>query len=183
MNIVKTSIDDLMILEPRVFGDERGFFLESYNKRIFDRAIGCSTNFVQDNHSCSQQGVLRGLHLQKSPHGQGKLVRCIKGEVFDVAVDLRMNSKTFGKWVGVYLNEDNKKQFWIPNGFAHGFYVVSDSAEFVYKTTDYYAPSHELSLAWDDSDINIKWPILDGKVLLSEKDRLGIRLSEIRKYL
>ena len=177
MNIIKTAIPDVLILEPKVFGDERGFFFESFNQRQFEQAIGRSVNFVQDNHSRSTKGVLRGLHYQiKQP--QGKLVRCSLGEVFDVAVDLRRSSPTFGKWVGVHLSAENKRQLWVPEGFAHGFLVISDIAEFLYKTTDYYAPDHERCIMWDDPSLVIQWPIVD-KPLLSSKDIQGTSFENI----
>ena len=158
MNVIQTEIPDVLILEPKVFGDERGFFYESYNERVFREAIGVDAQFVQDNHSRSVKGVLRGLHYQLPPMAQAKLVRCVVGEVFDVAVDIRQNSPTFGKWVGVHLSAENKRQFWIPEGFAHGFLVLSESAEFLYKTTNYYAPEYDRGIAWNDPDINITWP-------------------------
>ena len=168
MNVINTAIPDVLILEPKVFGDERGFFLESYNRHVFNEAIGVDVEFVQDNHSRSQKGVLRGLHYQiKQP--QGKLVRVVRGAVFDVAVDLRKSSPTFGQWIGVELNEDNQRQFWVPAGFAHGYLVLSNSADFLYKATDYYAPEHERSIRWDDSEIGIKWPLTEAP-RLSEKD-------------
>ncbi|GKX41510.1 dTDP-4-dehydrorhamnose 3,5-epimerase [Pectobacterium odoriferum] len=169
MKIIDTKITDLKIIEPTVFGDERGFFFESFNKNKFEEAIGYSVDFVQDNHSKSSQGVLRGLHYQLAPHAQGKLVRCIEGEVFDVAVDIRQSSSTFGQWVGVHLSAENKRQFWIPEGFAHGFVTLSNSAEFLYKATDYYAPQSERSIRWDDQELNIIWPL--SIVQLSEKDK------------
>ena len=171
MNITSTSIPDVLIIEPRVFADERGFFFESFNASAFSLGIGQNVNFVQDNHSRSQKNVLRGLHYQIK-QAQGKLVRVVVGEVFDVAVDLRRNSPTFGQWVGEYLSAENKKQFWVPAGFAHGFVVLSIHAEFLYKTTDYYAPEYERCIAWDDPAINIKWPI-DGQPELSNKDKQG----------
>lgn len=176
MNIIDTKIPDLKIIEPKVFGDERGFFFESFNQQQFEVAIGRTVTFVQDNHSKSSKGVLRGLHYQLPPHAQGKLVRCIAGEVFDVAVDIRKSSPSFGQWVGVHLSADNKRQLWIPEGFAHGFVTLSETAEFLYKTTNYYAPQSEGCLAWNDSQINIAWPIKN--VLLSGKDRLGLTLSD-----
>ncbi|TCV84251.1 dTDP-4-dehydrorhamnose 3,5-epimerase [Sulfurirhabdus autotrophica] len=170
MNVIKTAIPDVLILEPKVFGDERGFFYESYNKRIME-AAGIVGDFVQDNHSRSAKGVLRGLHYQiKQP--QGKLVRVTFGEVFDVAVDIRKNSPSFGKWVGISLSSENKRMAWIPPGFAHGFLVMSDYAEFLYKTTDYWAPEHERCIAWDDSDLAINWP-LQSDPQLSGKDKQG----------
>lgn len=168
MKIIRTQISDLLIVEPEVFGDERGFFMESFNQQTWEEATGLKTTFVQDNHSCSGRGVLRGLHYQiKQP--QGKLVRVVQGEVFDVAVDIRKNSPTFGKWEGILLSAENKRQFWVPEGFAHGFLVLSDSAEFLYKTTDYYAPAHERCIRWDDLDLGIEWPPAIAPIL-SEKD-------------
>lgn len=169
MQIVKTEIPDVMIFEPKVFGDDRGFFFESFNQKIFEEAVGRNVDFIQDNHSKSCKGVLRGLHFQLPPYAQAKLVRCIAGEVFDVAVDIRKNSSTFGKWVGVNLSAENKRQLWIPEGFAHGFLVLSETAEFVYKTTNYYSPTHDRSVAWNDPSININWP-LESSPLLSAKD-------------
>ncbi|BDY39683.1 TPA: dTDP-4-dehydrorhamnose 3,5-epimerase [Escherichia coli] len=169
MNVIKTEIPDVLILEPKVFGDERGFFMESFNQKVFDEAVGRKVEFVQDNHSKSIKGVLRGLHYQQEPYAQGKLVRCVVGEVFDVAVDIRRDSETFGKWVGVNLSAENKKQLWIPEGFAHGFYVLSDTAEFVYKATNYYNFLSDRGIIWNDKNININWPIV-GDILLSEKD-------------
>ncbi|HDR2792215.1 MULTISPECIES: dTDP-4-dehydrorhamnose 3,5-epimerase [Enterobacter] len=169
MNVVKTDIPDVLIFEPRVFGDDRGFFFESFSQKQFEEAVGRKVEFVQDNHSKSTKGVLRGLHYQLEPYAQGKLVRCIVGEVFDVAVDIRESSPTYGKWVGVHLSAENKRQFWIPEGFAHGFLVLSDTAEFVYKTTNYYHPESDRGLIWNDKTININWP-LTGEPVLSEKD-------------
>lgn len=177
MNIVKTDIPDVIVFEPKVFGDERGFFLESYNQRNFNEATGEQVCFVQDNHSKSSKGVLRGLHFQWAPFAQGKLVRCVSGAVFDVAVDIRENSPYFGKWVGVELSAENKKQLWIPRGFAHGFVTLTETAEFLYKTTDYYNPEHECSIRWDDCDINIKWPL--SKIILSDKDKNAQSLNQI----
>ncbi|MBY6190505.1 dTDP-4-dehydrorhamnose 3,5-epimerase [Microbulbifer agarilyticus] len=172
MKIIETKIPDVKIIEPKVFGDERGFFLETFRQDFFSRECAERT-FVQDNHSKSSQGILRGLHYQ-TQSTQGKLVRVTAGEVFDVAVDLRRSSPTFGQWVGVFLNEENKRQLWVPEGFAHGFYVTSESAEFVYKCTDYYAPEHEHSVRWDDPEIGIEWPLIDGeKPQLSAKDADG----------
>ncbi|MGQ4696732.1 dTDP-4-dehydrorhamnose 3,5-epimerase [Enterobacter sp. AG326] len=174
MNIIKTEIPDVLIFEPKVFGDDRGFFMESFNQRMFNEAVGKEVNFIQDNHSKSSKNVLRGLHYQLQPYAQGKLVRCVVGEVFDVAVDIRKGSKHYGKWVGVYLSAENKKQLWIPEGFAHGFFVLSDIAEFVYKTTNYYSPEHERSILWSDSDLSIEWPIShDCLPSLSSKDLSG----------
>ena len=171
MNVIDTAIADVKILEPKVFGDERGFFYESFNQKQFEAAIGRKVEFVQDNHSRSVKGVLRGLHYQVS-QPQGKLVRVAVGEVFDVAVDIRKDSPTFGQWVGVTLSAENKRQLWIPAGLAHGFVVTSDVAEFLYKTTDYYAPEHERCILWNDPDLAIDWP-LAGEPTLSGKDRLG----------
>lgn len=170
MNVVRTEIPDVLILEPKVFGDARGFFMESYNAKVFRQATGLQVEFVQDNHSRSGKGVLRGLHYQlRQP--QGKLVRAVRGAVYDVAVDVRKRSPTFGRWVGVELSEDNNRQLWIPPGFAHGFLVLSESADFVYKTTDYYAPEHERSIAWNDVAIGIDWPLGAAvSPLLSAKD-------------
>lgn len=170
MNVIPTTIPDVLILEPRVFGDERGFFMETWNKRGFAEA-GITYDFVQDNHSHSRQGILRGLHYQiQQP--QGKLVRVVQGSVFDVAVDLRRSSPTFGQWVGVELSTENKRLFWIPPGFAHGFYTLSEIADFLYKCTDAYAPQHERTLRWDDSTIGIEWPLVAGKApQLSAKDQ------------
>jgi dTDP-4-dehydrorhamnose 3,5-epimerase len=170
MNIVPTDIPDLLILEPRVFGDARGFFMESWNQQAFDAAVGRPTAFVQDNHSRSARGVLRGLHYQLPPHAQGKLVRVTQGRVFDVAVDLRRSSATFGRWSGVELSGENQRQFWVPPGFAHGFLVLSESADFLYKTTAYYQPAAEHAVRWDDAELAIAWPT-DGLVpQLSAKD-------------
>ncbi|MCD9480543.1 dTDP-4-dehydrorhamnose 3,5-epimerase [Photobacterium phosphoreum] len=173
MKVIDTKIPEVKIIEPSVFGDERGFFMETWNQKRFEEQVtGKPTKFVQDNHSMSKRGILRGLHYQ-TENTQGKLVRVVSGEVFDVAVDIRKDSPTFGKWVGVYLSAENKRQLWIPEGFAHGFYVTSDEAEFVYKCTDYYNSSAEHSILWNDSSIGIKWPILDTDMILSEKDSQG----------
>lgn len=175
-----TAIPDVMILEPNVFGDDRGFFYESFNERRFAELTGITARFVQDNHSRSVRHVLRGLHYQiEQP--QGKLVRVTAGEVFDVAVDLRKTSPTFGRWVGEVLSAENKKQLWIPEGFAHGFLVLSESAEFLYKTTDYYVPEHESCIAWNDPAIGIDWP-LTGEPLLSGKDKQGRRLDQAETF-
>lgn len=175
MHATPLAISDVMVFEPKVFGDERGFFFESFNHRVFEEVLGRQVSFVQDNHSRSVKGVLRGLHYQvKRP--QGKLVRVISGEVFDVAVDLRRRSPTFGRWVGIHLSAENKKQLWVPEGFAHGFVVLSEVAEFVYKTTDYWAPEHERSLAWNDPTIAIDWP-LDHAPSLSGKDQQAVSLT------
>jgi dTDP-4-dehydrorhamnose 3,5-epimerase len=181
MQAVKTAVDDVLVLEPRVFGDARGFFYESFNRQAFETATGLSVDFVQDNHSKSAQGVLRGLHFQLAPHAQGKLVRVIQGEVFDVAVDIRKDSPTYGKWHGEILSAENRKQMWIPAGLAHGFLVVSETAEFLYKTTDYYAPAHERCIAWNDPQIGIDWP-LAGAPLLSVKDAQGSSLAAADVY-
>ena len=175
MQVIATSIPDVLIIEPKVFGDARGFFYESFNLQAFRQATGLSQiDFVQDNHSRSAKGVLRGLHYQiQQP--QGKLVRVVRGSVFDVAVDIRRSSATFGRWVGVELSEDNHRQLWVPAGFAHGFLVLSESAEFLYKTTDYYAPAYERSIAWDDSSLAIAWPDVGAAPSLSAKDAQGVR--------
>lgn len=180
MKVIPTDIPEVLLLEPRVFGDERGYFYESYNQRIFRDVTGLDVSFVQDNHSRSVKGVLRGLHYQVR-QTQGKLVRCTLGEVFDVAVDLRKDSVTFGRWVGVHLSADNKRQLWVPAGFAHGFLVLSEIAEFLYKTTDYYAPEHERSILWNDPDLAIPWPLTEPP-LLAEKDRLGQPLTEAETF-
>jgi len=179
MKVIETKIPDVKIIEPTVFGDERGFFMETWNqKRFEDLVTGKPTTFVQDNHSKSKKGILRGLHYQMD-NTQGKLVRVVSGEVFDVAVDIRKNSPTFGQWVGEYLSSENKRQLWIPEGFAHGFYVINDNTEFVYKCTDYYSPKSEITIFWDDPDIGISWNLLDGQnPLLSSKDENGISLTE-----
>ncbi len=183
MNVIQTAIPDLLILEPKVFGDARGFFMESFNAKAFQAATGLAVNFVQDNHSRSAKGVLRGLHYQIE-QAQGKLVRVTRGSVFDVAVDLRKSSASFGQWVGVELSEENNRQFWIPPGFAHGFLVTSDSADFLYKTTDYYARQFERSLAWNDPTVGVEWPLhlLDGAPLLSAKDVAGKPLAECETF-
>lgn len=180
MKATALAIPDVVLLEPRVFGDDRGFFFESFNQAQFAEATGQAVDFVQDNHSRSMRGVLRGLHYQIS-QPQGKLVRVVLGEVFDVAVDLRRRSTTFGQWVGIVLSADNKQQLWIPEGFAHGFLVLSETAEFLYKTTDYWAPQHERCIAWDDPDLAIDWP-LAGEPLLSAKDRQGVRLARAETF-
>jgi len=180
MQAIPTAIPEVLIIEPKVFGDARGFFFESYNARAFAQATGLDLNFVQDNHSRSARGVLRGLHYQlKQP--QGKLVRVVRGSVYDVAVDVRKSSPTFGRWVGVELSESNQRQLWVPAGFAHGFLVTSESADFLYKTTDYYAPEHERCLAWNDPAIGIQWP-LDSAPQLSGKDQAGRPLSQAEVY-
>lgn len=176
MKVTNTEIPDVLILEPEVYGDDRGFFFESYNERKFEDATGMQVDFVQDNHSRSVKGVLRGLHYQIKD-SQGKLVRVVRGKVFDVAVDLRRSSEYFGKWVGAELSAENKKQMWIPEGFAHGFVVLSDSAEFLYKTTGYYSPEYERCILWDDPVLAIDWHY-DDKPLVSEKDAVGVSFNE-----
>ncbi|VTU21334.1 dTDP-4-dehydrorhamnose 3,5-epimerase [Variovorax sp. PBS-H4] len=172
MKVTPTAIPDVLVIEPKVFGDPRGFFLESFNQKAFDQAVGKHVEFVQDNHSRSVKRVLRGLHYQiQQP--QGKLVRVIRGAVYDVAVDIRKSSPTFGKWVGIELNEDNQRQLWVPIGFAHGFMVLSQTADFLYKTTDYYAPLHERCIVWNDPDLAIIWPSVGGEPQLSKKDAAG----------
>lgn len=179
MDIIKTTIPEVLICEPTVFGDSRGFFFESFNKKIFDEAVGYSVEFVQDNHSQSQKGVLRGLHYQEAPYAQGKLVRCVEGEVFDVAVDIRKSSRTFGQWVGVHLSAENKRQLWIPEGFAHGFLSLSERVQFVYKTTNYYHPQSDRGIMWNDPAIGIIWPEIDGQFIFSEKDKMHPSLNEM----
>jgi len=180
MKATPLAIPDVVLFEPKVFGDERGFFYESFNQKIFEEAIGKQVQFVQDNHSKSVKGVLRGLHYQIK-QAQGKLVRVTQGEVFDVAVDLRKSSATFGKWVGVHLSATNRSQLWIPEGFAHGFVVLSESAEFLYKTTDYWAPEHERSLAWNDPAIAIQWPYTE-QPTLSAKDAVAVYLDDAEVF-
>lgn len=181
MKIIPTALPDLLILEPRVFGDARGFFMESFNARTFAETTGLTLSFVQDNHSRSQKGVLRGLHYQLE-QPQGKLVRVTSGRVFDVAVDMRRSSPGFGQWAGVELSGENHRQFWVPAGFAHGFVVLSDSADFLYKTTDYYAPEHERCLRWDDPTVGVAWP-LDGLTpQLSAKDQAGLAFADCETY-
>ncbi len=180
MRVTPTAIADVLVIEPTVFGDERGFFFESFNERAFAQATGITTKFVQDNHSRSVRNTVRGLHYQiQQP--QGKLVRVVAGEVFDVVVDIRRSSPTFGQWVGEYLSAENKKMIWIPAGLAHGFVVLSDYADFLYKTTDYWAPQHERTLLWNDPDLAIAWP-LAGEPILAAKDRAGKRLSEAEVF-
>ena len=180
MNVIKTEIEDVLILEPKVCGDERGFFMESFNQKLFNEIVGKEVNFVQDNHSKSKKGTLRGMHYQSAPFAQGKLVRCLAGEVFDVAVDIRESSSTFGKWVGVILSEENKRQLWIPEGFAHGFLTLSDTAEFAYKATNYYSPENEAAIIWNDNFINIEWPKVEqGNIILSNKDMKAKKLNEV----
>ena len=172
MNVIDTTIPDVKIFEPKVFGDERGFFFESFSQKFFEEATGLKRTFVQDNHSKSVKGVLRGLHYQLPPMAQGKLVRVVQGEVFDVAVDIRKSSPTFGQWVGVHLSAENKRQLWVPEGFAHGFLTLSETAEFLYKTTNYYSPTHEGSIIWNDSTLNIEWPEA-GDIQVSGKDQVA----------
>lgn len=179
MKVIDTRIPDVKIIEPQVFGDERGFFMETWNQKRFEELVtGKPTSFVQDNHSKSKKGILRGLHYQ-TENTQGKLVRVVSGEVFDVAVDVRKGSPTYGQWVGEYLSAENKRQLWIPEGFAHGFYVTSEEAEFVYKCTDYYNHLAEISIKWDDKNININWPINANDPKLSSKDHNATAFSEL----
>ncbi|MBB1428473.1 dTDP-4-dehydrorhamnose 3,5-epimerase [Shewanella sp. SG44-2] len=180
MKVIDTTIADVKIIEPAVFGDERGFFMETWSQQKFEELVtGKETNFVQDNHSKSKQGILRGLHYQ-SVNTQGKLVRVVSGEVFDVAVDIRKGSSTFGQWVGVYLSAENKRQLWVPEGFAHGFYVTSEEAEFVYKCTNYYDPTSEISIKWNDASLGINWPIAI-EPQMSIKDKNGMSLMSFLK--
>lgn len=181
MNVITTPLEGLLVLEPRVFGDDRGFFFESYNARRFAELTGVNAELVQDNHSRSSKGVLRGLHYQIL-QAQGKLVRATAGAVFDVAVDIRKSSPTFGQWYGIELSAENKRQMWIPPGFAHGFVVTSDSAEFLYKTTDYWAPEHERAILWNDPAIGIDWPQLDATPLLSGKDQAALLLADAEVF-
>ncbi|MYN16553.1 dTDP-4-dehydrorhamnose 3,5-epimerase [Rugamonas sp. FT107W] len=181
MNVIATPLEGLLVLEPRVFGDDRGFFYESFNARRFAELTGVTLPFVQDNHSRSAKGVLRGLHYQIQ-QAQGKLVRATAGSVFDVAVDMRKSSATFGQWYGIELSAENKKQMWIPPGFAHGFVVTSDAAEFLYKTTDYWAPEHERSVLWNDPAIGIEWPALEAAPLLSAKDQAAVLLADAEVF-
>lgn len=181
MKVITTAIPDVLIIEPMMFGDARGFFYESFNQKAFNEAIGQNLNFVQDNHSRSARGVLRGLHYQiQQP--QGKLVRVVRGAVFDVVVDIRKSSPTFGKWVGVELSEENHRQLWVPPGFAHGFVVISESADFLYKTTDYYAPEYERCIAWNDPAIGIQW-LVAAQPRLSPKDKLGCLLRDAEIFI
>jgi len=170
MKVTPTALPEVLLLEPKVHGDARGFFLESWNRRAFNAAVGYEVEFVQDNHSRSARGVLRGLHYQLFPHAQGKLVRVVQGAVFDVAVDVRPGSPTLGRWVGVDLSAENHRQLWIPPGFAHGFLVLSEVADFLYKTTDYYSPADERAVRWDDPDIGIRWPLESKLPMLSDRD-------------
>lgn len=177
MKVTSTTIPDVLLIQPKVFGDARGFFFESFNQNAFNEATGLTVHFVQDNHSRSAKGVLRGIHYQVQ-QPQGKLVRVVRGTVFDVAVDIRKGSPTFGKWVGVELSEDNHRQLWVPAGLAHGFLVLSESADFVYKTTDYYAPEHERCIAWNDPDLAIRWPAIGEEPSLSAKDAGAMSLKQ-----
>ncbi len=181
MRVTATALSEVLLLEPQVFGDDRGFFLESYNKRRFDEAAGRDVSFVQDNHSRSSKGVLRGLHFQLPPNAQGKLIRVIAGAIFDVAVDVRRSSPTFGQWIGEELSAENKRQLWIPEGFAHGFLTLSDTADVLYKASAFYSPADEGSIAWNDPDVAIAWP-LDGEPLLSGKDAAAPPLASAQTY-
>jgi dTDP-4-dehydrorhamnose 3,5-epimerase len=181
MKVTPTAIPDVLIIEPKVFGDSRGFFYESFNQKAFNDATGLNETFVQDNHSRSAKGVLRGLHYQLQ-QPQGKLVRVVRGAVFDVAVDIRKSSATFGKWVGIELSEKNQKQFWVPAGFAHGFLVLSESADFLYKTTQYYAPAQERCIAWNDPVIAIQWPVIGQAPSLSAKDSAGTAFAQAESF-
>lgn len=181
MKATRLAIPDVILLEPKVFGDDRGFFFESYNREAFKAATGLDPDFVQDNHSRSAKGVLRGLHYQVPPRAQGKLVRVVAGEVFDVAVDIRAGSPTFGRWVGETLSGENHHQLWIPPGFAHGFMVLSERAEFLYKTTDYYSPTHERSIVWNDPDIGIDWPLAEPPIV-SAKDASALPIARVERF-
>jgi dTDP-4-dehydrorhamnose 3,5-epimerase len=181
MNVITTALPGVLIIEPKVFGDARGFFFESFNRAAFEAATGVQADFVQYNHSRSAKGVLRGLHYQiQQP--QGKLVRVVRGRVFDVAVDLRRSSSHFGQWVGIELSEDNQRQLWVPPGFGHGFLTISDSADFLYKTTDYYAPQYERCVAWDDPTIGVAWPLDGPTPALSGKDQQGLSLAQAETF-
>lgn len=181
MRAIATAIPEVLVIEPRVFGDARGAFFESWNREAFSKVVGRDVEFVQDNHSISTRGVLRGLHYQVAPRAQGKLVRVVAGEVFDVAVDMRRASATFGRWVGETLSAGNRRMMWIPEGFAHGFLVLSDEAQFLYKTTDYYAPDHERTLLWNDPRVAVRWP-LEGAPVLKEKDAAGTPLPAAETF-
>ncbi len=181
MNVVPTRLPDVLVVEPKVFGDGRGFFFESFNRRVFEAALGRPLEFVQDNHSLSARGVLRGVHYPL-PHPQGKRVRVVRGAVFDVAVDLRRGAPTFGRWVGETLSAENKRQVWIPEGFGHGFLVLSDEAEFLYKTTDYWHPEHERCIRWDDPELGIRWPLEGKPPVVSAKDAGGTPLRDAVVY-
>ena len=185
MNVIETKIEALLILEPRVFGDDRGWFMESFNQKVFEQILKERNlnipQFVQDNHSCSQKNTLRGLHFQKAPYAQGKLVRVVQGKAWDVAVDIRPESKTYGQWVGVELSGENSKQFWIPEGFAHGFVALEDNTQFLYKTTNYYNKESEGAIIWNDPDLKIEWLISDiTKVLVSDKDKMAPKFNQIK---
>ncbi|AMW77515.1 dTDP-4-dehydrorhamnose 3,5-epimerase [Acinetobacter sp. TGL-Y2] len=184
MNIIETKIKGLLILEPRVFGDDRGWFMESFNQQNFEKALterGLDIPyFVQDNHSCSQKGTLRGLHFQKAPHAQGKLVRVVQGRAWDVAVDIRPHSETYGEWVGVELTGENNKQFWIPDGFAHGFVALEDNTHFLYKTTNYYNKESEGAILWNDPDLAIEWPVSLEQIQLSDKDKVAASFKSLK---
>ena len=182
MKLVRTAIPDIIVIEPKIFNDTRGFFYESFNQQAFDEATGTNYQFVQDNHSKSSRGVLRGLHYQLSPKAQGKLVRVVQGKVWDVAVDIRKGSPTFGQWVGEELSADNHKQLWIPPGFAHGFITLSDTAEFLYKTTDYYSPEHERAIRWDDPQLAIAWPLYTTDIQISAKDQQALAFSQAEVF-
>jgi dTDP-4-dehydrorhamnose 3,5-epimerase len=182
MKVTRTALPEVLLLEPKLFGDERGFFMESFNQKAFDEAVGHEVRFVQDNHSRSAKGVLRGLHCQLPPHAQGKLVRVVSGAVFDVAVDMRRSSPTFRRWVGYELSAANHRQLWIPPGFAHGFLVLSETADFLYKTTDYYAPAHEAALRWDDPQVGVAWPDIGRPPTLSAKDAVAPTWSEAASF-
>jgi dTDP-4-dehydrorhamnose 3,5-epimerase len=182
MKITPTSLPEVLIVEPRVFGDARGFFTESWSEKVFNQAVGYEVRFVQDNHSRSARGVLRGLHFQLPPHTQGKLVRVVSGAVFDVAVDIRRSSPNFGRWEGVELSAENQRQLWVPPGFAHGFLVLSETADFLYKTTDYYAPQCEGAVRWDDPAIGIKWPDTGVAAMLADKDARAALLSDAKLF-
>lgn len=179
INFKKLAIPDVVLIEPKIYYDERGYFYESFNQNDFDDAVGQKITFVQDNHSKSSKAVLRGLHFQKIPYAQGKLVRVIDGEIWDVAVDIRKNSSTFGSWVAEVLSSENKKQLWIPEGFAHGFLVLSNSAEVIYKTTSFYEPSFESHISYDDPDLDIKWPKIDHNFVINEKDLIKQFLKDL----
>lgn len=186
MNVIETKIKDLLIFEPRVFGDDRGWFMESFNQESFEKILTDRNmhipKFVQDNHSCSQKGVLRGLHYQTEPHAQGKLVRVVQGRAWDVAVDIRKNSPTFGEWVGVELTGENHKQFWIPAGFAHGFVALEDNTQFLYKTTNYYNKESEGAIVWNDNELTIEWPLSNVDLTISDKDKAAQKISELWKF-
>ena len=187
MNVIETKIKDLLIFEPRVFADDRGWFMESFNQQVFEKALADRgldiPNFVQDNHSFSKKGVLRGLHYQLNPHAQGKLVRVVQGRAWDVAVDIRKDSESFGQWVGVELSSENNKQFWIPAGFAHGFIALEDNTQFLYKTTDYYSKECERSIVWNDPNLAVKWPEINNKIfILNEKDKISPSLNECEVF-